>query len=119
MEIEILKNKKLQIRLIVALGLIFFTMLGKYFYENYQLEAHNNKIYVPITQRDVDSKNRVTIISKFIINNNYYYSREVITNFEKQNDIRIDVGDTVGVLYYLGNPSNNDMLIRANEYYKK
>lgn len=94
-------------------------MFAKYLYENYQLEKSNKKIYVPITVRDVDYKSRVTIIAKFVVNGKFYYSQEVVTNFEQQNDIRIDVGDTVAVLYYPEDPSNNDMLIRANEYYKK
>jgi translation initiation factor IF-1 len=119
MEIEFLKNKKLQIRFIVVCSLIFLAMLVKYLYENYQLESNNEKIYVPVTVREVDYKNRVTIIAKFAVKNKVYYSQEVITNYEKQNDIRIDVGDTVGVLYYVEDPSNNDMLIRANDFYKK
>lgn len=115
--LELFKNKKLMFWFFTIMGIFIGWVIFEVYREDSLLESDPVTIDLPVTERDVDYKNRVTINVYFKINGEEYRAVRVITAFEVENNIKVLEGDTVHVVYYRKNPSYNEIRFRKFKYY--
>lgn len=101
-------DRKSKITLILSsIGLIViivFVSIGLY-QQNVLLVKHGKRILSTVVERRYGRKSIENIFVEYIVNGRKYRTSDIVTYYENRNNLKVNIGDQVYVIYYPPDPS--------------
>ena len=109
-------DKKTTNKVIIAVILIPTILFSYFWFENNEIDTHKTEVYARVIKRDVDYKGLVTITAEYYADGKTYNVSELITSYEKEYNITVDIGDTVIVEYSNRAPIYSRLVLLNGRY---